>query len=408
MFLLEQPGFGARLREIRQARGMLQSELTGPGMSPAYLSRLESGNRPPTERALAYLSDKLGVPAEIFRRDDPDEAAQQLAVALSSSATEDIDIVPLLLRSLERPGAMDPALRWQALWILAETYSAQEDRDQEQSVLRDLVALGTAIGNPRLEVRGRTRLARCLRDGGRLREALGAARDAHALAVAAAMPPPDTARALLALVLLEADTGRHNEAASHTEELLALTAALPLRLGAEALCTASTVRVRQKRHAEAVRLLEQALERLDPGAGPHSGDILPWLRLRLAAAWLFLQMPPRGPAEAGRRLREAAPVVDLLGNAACRREFLLLRSYLAFHQGDHTTARELCDRVGEDGGRLAFRDRIRLRALRSQLALFHEHGERSVELTGLARQAERAGDVRLTAEDRRSAVLPTR
>ncbi|MEU1819037.1 helix-turn-helix domain-containing protein [Streptomyces roseifaciens] len=333
-YLPEQPGFGARLREIRQARGMMQAELAGPGMSPAYLSRLESGNRPPTERALAYLCDKLGVPAEVFRQEDPDEAAQRLAVVLSGSVAEDADVVPLLLENLERPAEMDPAVRWQALWVLAEAYRTQGDREQEEQTLRALIAVGAEIGNPRLEVRARVQLARYLQACGRNGEALDAARRGHAVTAERAMPPLDAARALLVLVSLEADAGRLAEAAAHTDELLALVAELPARLRVEALWTASTVRVRQKRRAEAVQLLEQAMSELTC----TGGDLTLWLRLRLAVSWLYLQMAPRDLSGAERRLREAGPAVELLGSTTYQREFFALCSYLAFYRGGDARA----------------------------------------------------------------------
>ncbi|MFC9460860.1 helix-turn-helix domain-containing protein [Streptomyces sp. NPDC056983] len=60
--MLTQPSFGRRLKQLRQQRDKTQSDLTGPGMSSAYLSRLESGARPPTERAVSILAERLGVP----------------------------------------------------------------------------------------------------------------------------------------------------------------------------------------------------------------------------------------------------------------------------------------------------------------------------------------------------------
>ncbi|MGN5376796.1 helix-turn-helix domain-containing protein [Streptomyces lasalocidi] len=57
--MLHQPAFGRRLRKLRQARGLSQTALAGDGMSTGYLSRLESGARQPTERAVAYLAVRL-------------------------------------------------------------------------------------------------------------------------------------------------------------------------------------------------------------------------------------------------------------------------------------------------------------------------------------------------------------
>ncbi|MFI8826715.1 helix-turn-helix domain-containing protein, partial [Streptomyces sp. NPDC053431] len=80
--MLTQPSFGRRLKQLRQQRGKTQSDLTGPGMSSAYLSRLESGARPPTERAVAILAERLGVPAGAFEATDPSDLVDVLAAVL--------------------------------------------------------------------------------------------------------------------------------------------------------------------------------------------------------------------------------------------------------------------------------------------------------------------------------------
>lgn len=52
---------GDRLRELREARGLSQSTLAGPGLSASYISLLESGRRSPTEAALERLAKRLNV-----------------------------------------------------------------------------------------------------------------------------------------------------------------------------------------------------------------------------------------------------------------------------------------------------------------------------------------------------------
>lgn len=60
---LEQSGetVGARLRRLRLARGLTQRDLAGPGVSYAYISRIEAGARQPSVKALRRLAAKLGV-----------------------------------------------------------------------------------------------------------------------------------------------------------------------------------------------------------------------------------------------------------------------------------------------------------------------------------------------------------
>ncbi|MGZ4390252.1 MAG: tetratricopeptide repeat protein, partial [Gaiellaceae bacterium] len=55
---------GERLRRLRLERGLSQRELSAPGVSYAYISRIEAGARRPSVKALRLLARKLGVSAE--------------------------------------------------------------------------------------------------------------------------------------------------------------------------------------------------------------------------------------------------------------------------------------------------------------------------------------------------------
>jgi transcriptional regulator with XRE-family HTH domain len=55
---------GERLRRLRLERGLSQRELSAPGVSYAYISRIEAGARRPSVKALRSLARKLGVSAE--------------------------------------------------------------------------------------------------------------------------------------------------------------------------------------------------------------------------------------------------------------------------------------------------------------------------------------------------------
>ena len=55
---------GKRLREARLARGLSQRTLAAPGVSYAYISRVEAGNRNPSVKALRKLAQKLDVSVE--------------------------------------------------------------------------------------------------------------------------------------------------------------------------------------------------------------------------------------------------------------------------------------------------------------------------------------------------------
>ena len=55
---------GERLKRLRLDRGLSQRELAAPGVSYAYISRIEAGTRQPSVKALRRLAAKLGVTAD--------------------------------------------------------------------------------------------------------------------------------------------------------------------------------------------------------------------------------------------------------------------------------------------------------------------------------------------------------
>jgi tetratricopeptide (TPR) repeat protein len=57
-------GVGARLKRLRLQRGFSQRDLSSPGVSYAYISRIEAGARTPSVKALRKLAQKLAVSVE--------------------------------------------------------------------------------------------------------------------------------------------------------------------------------------------------------------------------------------------------------------------------------------------------------------------------------------------------------
>src|SRR5258708_8563884 len=64
---------GQRLKRLRLERGLSQRELAAPGVSYAYISRIEAGTRQPSVKALRRLATNLGVTADYL------ETGSQLA-----------------------------------------------------------------------------------------------------------------------------------------------------------------------------------------------------------------------------------------------------------------------------------------------------------------------------------------
>src|ERR671932_1270661 len=76
---------GSRLKRLRLERGLSQRDLSSPGVSYAYISRIEAGARTPSVKALRMLAQKLLVSVEYLEtgRDirDVDERELRLADA---------------------------------------------------------------------------------------------------------------------------------------------------------------------------------------------------------------------------------------------------------------------------------------------------------------------------------------
>lgn len=72
---------GKRLRRLRLERGLSQRQLSSPGVSYAYISRIEAGARTPSVKALRHLAGKLGVSVENLETGNPTPIEQGVADA---------------------------------------------------------------------------------------------------------------------------------------------------------------------------------------------------------------------------------------------------------------------------------------------------------------------------------------
>jgi transcriptional regulator with XRE-family HTH domain len=73
---------GDRIRERRRALGLSQRDLSQPGISYAYISRIESGQRRPSLKALRKLASKLETTAHWLETGAPDPADELAALVL--------------------------------------------------------------------------------------------------------------------------------------------------------------------------------------------------------------------------------------------------------------------------------------------------------------------------------------
>jgi transcriptional regulator with XRE-family HTH domain len=60
---------GVRLKRLRLERGQSQSDLSSPGVSHGYISRIEAGARAPSVKAMRRMASKLGIAVEHLETD---------------------------------------------------------------------------------------------------------------------------------------------------------------------------------------------------------------------------------------------------------------------------------------------------------------------------------------------------
>src|SRR5947199_285813 len=79
---------GQRIRRLRLARGLSQSALAARGISNAYVSRIESGQKKPSVRVLRHLAGRLGVDVEYLESGRSIPAAKERGLRLADAELE--------------------------------------------------------------------------------------------------------------------------------------------------------------------------------------------------------------------------------------------------------------------------------------------------------------------------------
>ena len=68
-----------RIIRLRRERGLTQRDISGPGVSHAYVSRIEKNQRWPSIRALRVMAERIGVLAEYLETGRNETATDRLA-----------------------------------------------------------------------------------------------------------------------------------------------------------------------------------------------------------------------------------------------------------------------------------------------------------------------------------------
>jgi tetratricopeptide (TPR) repeat protein len=146
---------GGRLRRLRLERGASQRDLSAPGVTYAYISRIEAGARTPSMKALRMLASKLGVTPEYLETGSELDASelrelrlaeQELRLRLDGEA--DAEAVSELLADAE--AAADVAAATRARIVLGLEAAARGDHAGTIAELSEVVGseLVTAPSRP--------------------------------------------------------------------------------------------------------------------------------------------------------------------------------------------------------------------------------------------------------------------
>jgi transcriptional regulator with XRE-family HTH domain len=261
-------GVGARLKRLRMERGLSQRDLSSPGVSYAYISRIEAGARTPSVKALRKLAQKLGVSVEYLEtgRDirevddrelrladaelqvrldaDTEAAERKLAeVFAESNAAGDrvsasraaiglglaaafrgnhLDAVERLESALEYE-RVSPVVRSDVYSTLAQSYAALGAADRAVRILDECLneVKRAAPENVTLQVQYASYLSYALSDAGQHERAAEAIRDALKIAGDSA-DGYTRVRLLWGLARVAAIEGRAAEALTHIRKAIAL------------------------------------------------------------------------------------------------------------------------------------------------------------------------------------------
>ncbi len=156
---------GERLRQLRVAAGLTQSELAGDRFSKEYVSQIERGKTRPTEGTIEWLADRLGVDAGFLASGVATDERARIEGALS---------------------------RAEAL------YEAQEDEDAV-AAFEPLAAAARASGVPELQVRALVGSGLAKMRVGEHRAALAVLNEARAISEAESFSDVERADVLLRL-----------------------------------------------------------------------------------------------------------------------------------------------------------------------------------------------------------------
>jgi transcriptional regulator with XRE-family HTH domain len=346
--------FGRRLRGLRIAQGMSQADLATDGISPSYVSLLESGRRTPTPGTVASLARRLDTTAAFLLDGESAEDRERLALSvryaeLALRNGEAADALTHATAALDATGGAPADLVRQARRLRAEALEAVGNLESAIPELEQLLAEARDGHRWSEALRLTVAVARCYKEAGDVAHALTIAaaglQQVTDLGLAGTDAHAELAAMLVGLHYLQGDLTRADLLAG--EALALLDEHGSRRARGSVYWNASLTAEARGDVGKALTLAEHAVALF-----AEDDDARALARLRTAYAWLLLRTAPPRAEHARDLLNEARAAlldngsqVDL---AYCETE--LGRASLLL--GDPGAALELArcamDRLGGD------------------------------------------------------------
>lgn len=334
--------FAERLKTLRRAAGLSQTELAGDGISPSYVSLLESGRRSPSPAVAALLAAKLGCSASQLLEGEPSERERrmQLELAYAELALRHDGSADALarMRTLLAEDDLPLPVRSQAELLTAR---AQEQTGDLAGAVATLTALldrartgDRSVSVPRVAMF----LCHCHKSSGDLNRAVRIGEEALQGCRDQGLDGSDD-YFMLAATVMEAygDLGDEAHAAAWARQLVTQAEAAGSRSGQAALYwNASLLAERDGRLDDALEYSHRAIAHLG-----ELGDSRDLARLKVDSAAVLLASDPPHVHEARDALERAQADLRRAGSELDVVAWEYIRSGVALLDGDVSAAESL-------------------------------------------------------------------
>jgi transcriptional regulator with XRE-family HTH domain len=310
---------GARVRELRKARGLSQQALAGSGISAGYVSLIESGKRIPSPKVASILADRLGVEVDQLQGGEPVPATDHAA---SDEIRIQVNFARLALgngdpgeavRCLKRlpMDAVDSSTACDAALVLAEGLQETGQLESAISVLEALLERCRREESWTTLAIAATVASVMYIESGDIARSINTADRALKEVEAVGLGGTDEHVRLGAVFVWACcERGDLLYAALRADALIEVADRVgSARARGSIYWNAASVAYERGRVAEAIRLTDRAVALLGEQSGSRD---LP--RLRMNYAWLLLNQERPEPEEALRQLDRAESDPSLAGS----------------------------------------------------------------------------------------------